>query len=197
MVPLADAEQQIGIFGRTVLDFSRTQSLLVLIVMNGVGLIGRIVPALLADRYLGILNTLVPMVGISGVMILGWAGVSSSGGLFGWAVIYGIVANATQSLFPAAVGDLSTDDPTRVGTKVGMVLGVVSIGCLTGPPIGGQLVALKDGDFLYAQLFGGFTLLGGSAMYLLAAIALRTRSRSRSRSRSQSKAISPASSTSV
>ncbi|KAI9149901.1 MFS-type transporter dbaD [Paramyrothecium foliicola] len=127
----------IGIFGRTVLNFSSRQALLVIIVMNGVGLFGRLIPALLADKYFGILNTLIPAVGTSGALLFGWIGVSSTGGLFGWAVIYGIAANATQSLFPAAIGDLSTD-PTRVGTKVGMILGVVSISCLTGPPIGGS-----------------------------------------------------------
>jgi MFS family permease len=142
--------------------------------MNGVGLFGRVVPAFLADKYFGILNTLIPFVAISGALLFGWIGVSSTAGLFGWAVIYGIAANATQSLFPAAIGDLSTD-PTRIGTKVGMVLGVVSIPCLTGPPIGGRLVAINHGDFLFAQLFGGFTLVAGCLIYLLVAINKRMR----------------------
>lgn len=137
--------------------------------MNGVGLFGRVIPAILADKYFGILKTLIPAVGISGILLFGWIGVSSTEGLFGWAVIYGIAANATQSLFPAAVGDLSTD-PTRVGTKVGMVLGIVSISCLTGPPIGGRLVAIHEGNFLYAQLFGGSTLLAGCLAYGLVAM---------------------------
>ncbi|KAF6818055.1 MFS monocarboxylate transporter [Colletotrichum plurivorum] len=155
----------IGIFGRSVLDFSLTQSLLSIIVMNGVGLFGRIIPAMLADRYFGILNTLIPVVGASGILILGWAGVSSAGGLSGWAVVYGIAANATQSLFPAAVGDLSTD-PTRVGTKVGMVLAVVGVACFTGPPIGGRLIAINDGSYLYAQIFGGLSMIVGCATYI-------------------------------
>jgi MFS family permease len=137
--------------------------------MNGVGIFGRTIPSLLADRYFGILHSLIPVELASGVLLLGWIGVNSTGGLFGWAVIYGICANATQSLFPAAVGDLSTD-PTRVGTKVGMILGIVSISCFTGPPIGGRLVALRDGDYLYAQLFGGFTMLAGGAAYLTSAV---------------------------
>lgn len=137
--------------------------------MNGVGLLGRVIPAFLADRYFGILRTLIPAAGISGLLLFGWAGVSSTEGLFGWAVVYGIAANATQSLFPAATGDLSTD-PTRVGTKVGMVFGIVSISCLTGPVIGARLVAIHDGNFLYAQLFGGATLLAGCLAYVLAAI---------------------------
>ncbi|KAL1798510.1 hypothetical protein ACET3X_002547 [Alternaria dauci] len=159
----------IGTFGRTVLEFSQTQSLLSIVVVNGVGLFGRVIPALLADRYFGILNTLIPAAGVSGILLFGWIGVSSIEGQFAWAVIYGIAANATQSLFPAAVSDLSTD-PTRVGTKVGMVFGFVSIACLTGPPIGGQLVALNNGSFLYAQLFAGFTLLAGCLAYVSVAI---------------------------
>lgn len=136
--------------------------------MNGVGLFGRVIPALLADGYFGILNTLIPVVGVSGILILGWTGVSSTGGLFGWAVIYGIAANATQSLFPAAVGDLSAD-PTRVGTKVGMVLAVVGVACFTGPPIGGRLIAINDGNYLYAQLFGGLSMLASCGTYFLVA----------------------------
>ena len=136
--------------------------------MNGVGFLGRIIPALLADRYFGIVNTLIPAIGISGVLLLGWVGVSSAGGLFGWAVIYGITANASQSLVSTAVGDLSTD-PTRVGTRVGMVLGVVSISSFTGPPIGGQLTAIHGGDYLYAQLFSGLSMVAGCLMYVLVA----------------------------
>ncbi|KAF6793736.1 MFS monocarboxylate transporter [Colletotrichum sojae] len=164
----SDSSQKIGNFGRSVLDFSLTQSLLSIIVMNGVGLFGRIIPAMLADRYFGILNTLIPVAGASGILILGWAGVSSTGGLFGWAVVYGIAANATQSLFPAAVGDLSTD-PTRVGTKVGMVLAVVGVACFTGPPIGGRLIAINDGNYLYAQIFGGLSMIVGCGTYILVA----------------------------
>ncbi|KAM5343376.1 hypothetical protein ACJ41O_011913 [Fusarium nematophilum] len=140
----------VGVYGRTVLGFSLRQSLLAIIVMNGVGIFGRTIPALLADKYFGIVNTLIPAVGISGILLLGWNGVSSTEGLFAWAVVYGISANATQSLFPAAVGDLSTD-PTRVGTKVGMILGVVSISSFTGPPIGGRLIAILDGGYLPVQ----------------------------------------------
>lgn len=138
--------------------------------MNGFGLLGRVVPALLADRYFGILNTLIPCVGISSILVSGWTGVKTTAGQFGWASVYGFAANGVQALFPAAVGELSTD-PTRVGTKVGMILAVVSIPCFTGPPIGGQLAAINHGNYLYAQLFGGFTMLAGCATYVLVAFS--------------------------
>lgn len=137
--------------------------------MNGVGLIGRIIPALLADRYFGILNTLIPCVGISSILLFGWTGVTTATGQFVWAAVYGVSANAVQALFPASVGELSTD-PTRVGTKVGMILAVVSISCFTGPPIGGELVALDEGKYLYAQLFGGATMLVGCITYILVSL---------------------------
>ena len=47
--------------------------------MNGVGVIGRLVPAYLADHYFGPLNTLVPFVLVSGLLIYCWAAVVSPG----------------------------------------------------------------------------------------------------------------------
>jgi len=141
--------------------------------MNGMGIFGRLGAGLLADKYFGILNTLIPAVGIAGIILIGWIDVTSVSGLFCWAAIYGIAANATQSLFPAAVGSLSID-PTRVGTRVGMILGVVSIACLTGPPIGGMLISLSHGDFFYAQLSAGVSLLAGCMIYLAVALLRRS-----------------------
>lgn len=53
--------------------------LIVNLVMNGVGLVGRLVPAYLADRYFGPLNTLIPFVLTSGLLIYCWAAVVSPG----------------------------------------------------------------------------------------------------------------------
>jgi len=140
--------------------------------MNGVGILGRIIPAILADRYFGILKTLIPAITLSGILLLGWIGVSSSTGLIAWAAVYGVAANATQSLFPAAMGALTTD-LTRMGTRVGMILGVVSFSSFTGPPIAGRLISINGGHFLYAQLFGGLSMLLGSLAYIAASSASR------------------------
>lgn len=53
--------------------------LIVTSVMNGVGLVGRLVPAYLADQYFGPLNTLIPFVLTSGLLIYCWAAVVSPG----------------------------------------------------------------------------------------------------------------------
>ena len=49
------------------------------IVMNGVGFVGRMVPAYFADNHFGPLNTLIPFVFVSGLLIYCWAAVKSSG----------------------------------------------------------------------------------------------------------------------
>lgn len=46
-------------------------------VLNGVGLVGRLVPAYLADQYFGPLNCLIPFVFVSGLLIYCWAAVIS------------------------------------------------------------------------------------------------------------------------
>ena len=45
--------------------------------MNGVGLVGRLVPAYLADHYFGPLNCLIPFVFVSGLLIYCWAAIVS------------------------------------------------------------------------------------------------------------------------
>ena len=66
-----------------------------------------------------------------------------------------------QSLFVGGVGSL-TKDPRKMGARTGMVFSAISIACLTGPPIAGKLIDLCDGDFLYAQVFGGTVMVSGS-----------------------------------
>lgn len=56
----------VGSFGRNILGISQAESINNLLILNGVGLVGRLVPAYFADRYFGPLNTLIPFVCISG-----------------------------------------------------------------------------------------------------------------------------------
>lgn len=49
-----------------------------------------------------------------------------------------------------------------------MVFAVIGVACLTGAPVGGALIDAKNGNYLYAQLFAGCSILVGG-MFLLAA----------------------------
>ena len=160
----------IGGFGRNVLGVSQSTSINDLLILNGVGLFGRLIPAHLADRYFGPLNTLVPFAFVSGLLIYCWAAVHSTGGLVGFAVVYGLSAAGIQSLFPATLSSLTTDIK-RTGVRMGMVFSVISFACLTGSPLAGALIQRKDGGYLYAQIYAGSVLMLGCSMLVAARVA--------------------------
>lgn len=147
--------------------------------MNGIGVIGRVAPAVLADRYFGPLLVFIPLVAFSGVMLLCWIGVSSRAGLIIWAAFYGFFANAVQSQFPASAGLFALQDLSKAGSRVGLIFTVSSIPCLTGPPIAARLIAMGHGSYLYAQIFGGVVMLVGSFILAVSAYLFRTTSSSK------------------
>jgi MFS family permease len=140
--------------------------------MNGVGIIGRLLPTYLADRF-GTLTVFVPVCGSSALLMFCWTAVSTESGLFGWAAICGTVLGGIQSMFPAALASLTTD-PSKQGTRIGMVFTIVSFSVLTGTPIAGVLITALDGRYLGAQLFSGCSLAMG-ALLLIAAREFKRR----------------------
>ena len=160
----------IGSFGRNILGVSETDSINNLLIINGVGILGRLIPGHLADRFFGPLNTLIPFVFVTGLLLYCWAAINSKGGLVGFAVIYGLFAAGIQGLFPATLSSLTTD-LRKAGVRMGMVFTVISFACLTGPPIAGALIQLKHGGYLYAQMFAGTVLMTGCATLVASRVA--------------------------
>jgi len=132
--------------------------------------VGRIVPNYIADRYCGPLNILVPVVFVSSTLCFCWIAVSSRGGLYAWAIVYGIVGAAIQSLFPATLSSLTTD-LRKAGTRMGQVFSIVSFAVLTGPPIAGELIQKRGGGYEYAQIFAGVDLFIGGCFMIAARLA--------------------------
>ncbi|KAL8795198.1 MAG: hypothetical protein Q9195_002353 [Heterodermia aff. obscurata] len=163
----SNKNKQISTFGTQIIKATPSMSLTILLVLNAVGIPGRLVCGLVADRLLGPINTLIPVALISGLLLYCWAAVHSIGALFTFCVVYGFFAAGIQSLFPAACASL-TSDLTKMGVRTGMCFSFISIACLTGPPLAGALIQRDDGGFLYAQVFGGSAFVGG-ALTLLAA----------------------------
>jgi len=129
--------------------------------MNGIGILGRILPGYMADRWFGPLNVIIPFTGLSSMMIFIWIAVRNRTGLYIFASFYGIFAAAILGLFPAALSSLTTD-LRKAGVRIGMVFSIIAFACLIGPPIGGTLVQKKHGQYEYAQCFvGGVIMLGG------------------------------------
>jgi hypothetical protein len=141
-------------------------------ILNGVGILGRLLPSFVADKYLGPLNSIIPVNMFTCVLMYSWAGVHSSGGLYVFVVIYGFFAAGVQSMFPAVLNTL-TIDPTTTGTRMGMTFAVVGISCLVGLPLSGQMIAANsNGQFLYAQMAAGTFLLTGTAFMIATRVSI-------------------------
>ncbi|KAI1339532.1 MFS general substrate transporter [Xylariaceae sp. FL0016] len=146
------------------------QPITLLLVLNGVGVVGRILPNIVADR-IGALNVLIPLSFAASLVLYCWVAVHTTGALYGFAVLYGLLAAALQALFPA-VATTMTPDLSRTGTRVGMIFSFVSFATLTGPAISGALIQKRDGDYLYAQLFAGTSVLIGALFAVAAKVSL-------------------------
>ena len=151
----------IGSFGRNVIGVSQTTSVYLLVVMNAVGLPMRLIPSLIANKFTGPLNLLIPSCLTTGIVAFGWSGVKSLGGLYAWTVIYGSVGAALQGLFPGTVSSL-TLDLQKMGVRFGMVFACMGVAALIGSPISGALVSTDHGQYLYAQMFMSTLLTAGS-----------------------------------
>lgn len=135
----------IASFSRNITGLSYTDSLNLLLVINGVGMPGRLVPNHIADRVRAI-NVLVPVTGIAGTCALCWMAVKSTAGLYVWCCFYGAAAGGVQSLFLAALSSLTTD-LRKAGVRMGMVFTIVSFATLAGPPIAGAIITASGGSY--------------------------------------------------
>ncbi|KAJ4383090.1 hypothetical protein N0V85_008526 [Neurospora sp. IMI 360204] len=153
-------------FSRDIIGLEYVDSLNILLVLNGVGVFGRLVPNYLADRV-GPINVFIPFAVAAGMCMLCWMAVESQAGLYVWAVFYGAAAGGIQSLFPAGLTSLTTD-VRKAGVRMGMAFTCTSFATLAGPPIAGAIITSMDGKYYGAQAFAGSTLLCGMGLLVAA-----------------------------
>lgn len=158
----------LGTFARDRIGIAQPINLL--IILNGVGVIGRVSPTVVADRWCGPLNLVIAIDIVASLLIYCWAAVHSAAGLYVFAVIYGLVAAAVQALYPA-VATTMTPHPSKTGTRVGMILFFVSLANLTGPAISGAIIERAGGSYVGAQMFAATAVLLAAAMAVAARVA--------------------------
>lgn len=110
---------KIGSYARDDIGVSYNESINLILVLNGVGVIGRLLPNYYADLYSGPLNMMIPICAASAIIVYCWISAAGRGGLYTWAVVYGLFSAAIQSLFPAVLASLTTDLRKR-GVRMGM-----------------------------------------------------------------------------
>ncbi|KAI8933356.1 hypothetical protein NX059_009975 [Plenodomus lindquistii] len=156
----------ISTFAIEVLGLPYGNAINILLVLNGIGVLGRIVPSYFSDKYTGPYNILIPFCFISAILLFFWPLVNSEAALYGWAITFGFFVAGFQGIFPAALTTL-TKDMSKVGTRNGQGFAVVGLGTFIGPPIAGALIQSYGGNYLVAQLFAGATVFLGSCVLVL------------------------------
>ena len=160
----------VGSFARDALGADAAWADDLLLIMNGLGIPGRMIPAVLADRATGPMNLLVGVSAATAVLLFAWTAVADLSGLLAFTVLYGLFASGILGLFPPTVSSMTTDI-SKTGVRLGMTFTIVSFACLTGPPIGGALI--ERGGYVVAQVFAGAVMILAAA-FLLAARLSRT-----------------------
>lgn len=154
----------IGTYARNILGLSFTRSNYVLLVINGAGIPGRLLPMWFADqrqiRGIRPVTVQAPLILTSSILLFAWMAVQTESSVYVFAAFYGFAANAIQSLFPATLADM-TLDPRKTGAQIGWGFSIGSFPCLLGQPIGGLLVQADGGSFRYAQIYAGLCTMSG------------------------------------
>ena len=180
-------------FASTVLHLSDTAATNLLIFMLAANLPGRFLPALISDRCIGPLNTIIPSVFLSSAVIWLWAASGEHrGSLIVIACFYGFVSAGIQVLYAPTVYSFCLEPVSgrsniidaegvnqestrlamdRVGIKAGGIFTCIGLACLISLPIGGALINYRTSrgmtqPYLGAQIFAGVCLLVGGCLLL-------------------------------
>jgi MFS family permease len=162
---------------------SENLSFYMLVIMNAAGTLGRMFPNFLADRYelnlfkqcsvtnrfrIGNLNVIVSISYVSGLILLLWLTVHHTDNLIAISVIYSFFAGGLTNCAPAVVGLLSPE-LNKIGTRVGMMYTIVSLGTLIGTPIAGAILkrqnptnSISEANYEGVFIFAGVAMLAAS-----------------------------------
>jgi len=141
-----------------------SSSTILVMIINGVGVPSRLIPPYFADK-IGPVNILVPVLFGTAIAAYAWLAVHNTAGLYVFTAMYGLIQAAFQCLIPTTVASM-TSDLNKVGTRLGMTFSVLSFAALTGPPIGGALLAASNGSYVSGQAWAASATLIGAFLAL-------------------------------
>lgn len=132
-------------------------------IMNAGGLVGRIIPNFVADKFIaGPVLTQALAVIACGALAAGWTYIETSfAGLIVWVVAYGFVSGAVISLIPASAATL-TRDMSSLGGRIGVLFAGNAIASLIGNPVAGAIQrSTSSGWKGLASYCAVFNIVGG------------------------------------
>ncbi|KAL2435293.1 MFS-type transporter [Exophiala dermatitidis] len=137
---------------RVGFSFDRAIDLLILI--NGLGIPGRVGPMWLADKISRPVDVLIPVNLVCAILTFASIAIKDSAGVWAFVVLYGLFGAALIGLFPAGLAHFSGDLSTA-GSRIGWGFTIESFAILIGPPITGALLRGGSSDYWRAQTFAG------------------------------------------
>ncbi len=161
----------IPLYAQVLLGTSQSTSYNFLAITHAGGVIGRLLPGLIASRFtkLGAVGTHALFGFCSATLVLAWTAVNDTPGFVVCCVLWGFFVGAHIAMPPSVTADLSPVTEV-LGTRIGMVEAVTAPAVLIGGPIAGALIG-PDGQtskssFTRAQLLAGVALLIGAVLIL-------------------------------
>lgn len=153
-------------YARTRLHTTRSLSFYLVAIINGASAFGRVVPYLLSAYIAPIAILFLAIAGCALAMFT-WIAATNLPGFIVWACYWGFLSGVLVTAPTAIIGHPALcPDANYLGTRMGMMWGISSLGSLVGTPIAGALVDLSQANFLRAQVFAGCLMAGGVMLQL-------------------------------
>lgn len=145
--------------------FDRGLSYQILPIMNVGSVLGRWLPGYYADR-LGRYNVLILSIALNIITVFGvWLPAGSTlSGLVIFALLSGFASGSNVSLVPVCIGQLCKTE--SYGTYYATCYTIVSIGCLTGIPIAGEILERCHGHYWGLIIFVGLSYVGALGAFV-------------------------------
>ncbi|KAF2645733.1 MFS general substrate transporter [Massarina eburnea CBS 473.64] len=159
MPPVYFVFYYVASFARDQLAMPYTESLNLVILLNGIGFPFRILPGYLADTYLGPLNAFAICVCLHTIVIFCWLAISTIPSYYAFISLFGLFAAGFQSLFPVTIAALCKD-LSKVGTRLGMAFCTVGGSALIGGPLSGAILKASGGYTVVICWAGASSVVG-------------------------------------
>lgn len=162
---------QINSYARNIIGFSDQDAINLLLITNAMGIPARPIAGFLADRYTGPINLFSAATLAVSVMIYSWIGVTTRTGMYVFSAFYGFAVGTNQGTFVASLTSL-TKDPQKMGIRFGMVETLCSLATVAGAPTAGAIIDHNDGDYFWAQIWGGTVMAAAAVIFVACRISV-------------------------
>jgi MFS transporter, MCT family, solute carrier family 16 (monocarboxylic acid transporters), member 10 len=108
---------------------------------------------------------MIPLISAAAILTFAWPFAHSCGSLIAVTILYGFAAGSYISL--VSIPPINLGDIDDVGRRIGMMMSILAIGALCGPPISGAIhTATEGGGFENVGYYAGSTILMGVGLMI-------------------------------